>query len=523
MTMTNSAAVPEKTVKLPTSVTHRGVGIQTEPSRGFSRDTEQLLQSRLRVLVSVIVIQAIAGFIINLFKSDAGLVGLRITILLISASSLFVLWKCKQLKMLQLRGIELLVIGLVVIQLGAMYAIRLGYYAQPGETASLGIVHGMYQAFFAVLICMYGMFIPNHWRGTLLITSLIAITPAVILTVANQMNEAIQTATASVAFGLPISVPFFAIIAAVFATYNIHQIRKEVFDAKQLNQYRLQNKLGAGGMGEVYLAEHQLLQRPCALKLIRAERNTDQETLKKFEREVRATAKLTHFNTVEVYDYGFTDAGVFYYVMELLPGMDLGRLVATYGRLSQARTIHILNQCCDALAEAHSKNLIHRDLKPGNIYLTERGGVYDVVKVIDYGLVRDEAADREEHGDVSGSPLYMCPEQVTLFGAVDGRGDIYALGCVAYFMLTGHPPFSGRSVTEVLQQHASTAPEPMSKDYPEVPKKLDAVVLKCLSKKPSDRFSTTTELKHALNACQTTGHWSEEDAQNWWAENGEQA
>src|SRR5262249_41007788 len=201
-----------------------------------------------------------------------------------------------------------------------------------------------------------------------------------------------------------------------------------------------------GGMGEVYRAEHLLLRRPCAIKLIRPERAGDLQNLRRFEREVQAMATLTNWHTVEVYDYGHAADGTFYYVMELLPGLTLDQLVRQYGPLPPARAVHLLRQVCVALREAHAVGLIHRDIKPSNVIVGERGGLPDVAKLLDFGLVRSVGLSPSgervtQTGSVVGTPSYMSPEQASDSPEVDVRSDFYSLGAVAYFLLTGRPPF----------------------------------------------------------------------------------
>jgi serine/threonine-protein kinase len=199
-------------------------------------------------------------------------------------------------------------------------------------------------------------------------------------------------------------------------------------------------------MGEVYLAEHVLLRRPCAVKLIRPERAGDPQALRRFEREVQATAALTHPNTVEVYDYGRADDGTFYYAMEYLRGLSLQELVARHGPLPPARAAHLLRQVCGALQEAHAGGLVHRDIKPSNVIVCQRGGVCDVAKLLDFGLVRAPclgggAETLTQEGTIAGTPAYMSPEQAKGLEDLDARSDIYSLGALAYFLVTGRPPF----------------------------------------------------------------------------------
>ena len=310
---------------------------------------------------------------------------------------------------------------------------------------------------------------------------------------------------------------------AVFAAYTINAVRREAFKGKQLGQYVLRAKLGAGGMGEVYRAEHQLLKRPCAVKLIKPDKATDATVLARFEREVQATAGLTHWNTIEIYDYGHSDDGTFYYVMELLPGMSLEELVQRHGPLPPERAVHLLRQVCSALSEAHGKGLIHRDLKPANIFAAERGGIYDVAKILDFGLVRQQAAGRADvhltqPGSFSGSPLYMCPEQVKSYDKLDARSDVYSLGAVAYYLVTGRPPFEGDSLWDVIAAHARDPVEPPGQVNPAVPEDLELILIRCLAKLPANRFQDTESLEKALAACACAGQWTAERAARWWRE-----
>jgi serine/threonine-protein kinase len=311
------------------------------------------------------------------------------------------------------------------------------------------------------------------------------------------------------------------IAIAVYGSHRIEVLRQEAFAARQLGQYVLKQRLGSGGMGEVYLGEPRLLRRPCAIKLIRAERAGDPNILRRFEREVQATATLTHPSTVQIYDYGVAEDGTFYYVMEYLSGLNLEALVKQHGPLPAERAVHFLRQVCGALREAHGIGLIHRDIKPSNILICERGGLHDVAKLLDFGLVlapgdRADGANVTQEGAIAGTPAYMSPEQAGGQANLDPRSDIYSLGAVAYYLLTGQPPFAGRSPVKVLAAHLYEKPAPLSAQRPEVLADLEAVVLRCLAKDPADRFADAESLELALAGCQTAGHWSEERAANWW-------
>ena len=273
-------------------------------------------------------------------------------------------------------------------------------------------------------------------------------------------------------------------------------------------------------MGEVYLAEHLLLKRPCAIKLIRADKAGQSRALARFEQEVKATAKLTHWNTVEIYDYGRSEDGTFFYVMEYLPGLNLGQIVEMYGPLRAARVIHLLRQTCDALAEAHDQGLIHRDIKPANIFAAHRGGVYDVAKLLDFGLAKpltniDNVAVTTE-GSITGSPLFMSPEQATGERELDARSDIYSLGVVAYYLLTGVYPFASDTPMKVILAHVSDTPVPPSQHNPSIPDALERTVMRCLHKDPAHRFQDATGLRRALSQCDEADDWTRQLATEWW-------
>jgi serine/threonine-protein kinase len=298
----------------------------------------------------------------------------------------------------------------------------------------------------------------------------------------------------------------------------IYGLHERALEARRLGQYELEEKIGAGGMGEIFRARHAMLRRPTAVKLLSGDGSEQQ--LKRFEREVQLTARLTHPNTISIYDYGRTPDGTFYYAMELLDGLTLEQLIERHGPASPARAIHVLRQVCGALTEAHGVGLIHRDIKPANIFLCTRGGVHDVVKVLDFGLVRELSGDASLTASnvnaIVGTPLYLSPEAILSGSRIDARADLYGLGAVAYFMLTGSPPFRGANMVEICGHHLHTAPEPPSSRVP-VPEDLERVVLACLSKEPGQRPPSASELERRLAACIDANRWSTADAESWWS------
>jgi eukaryotic-like serine/threonine-protein kinase len=285
-----------------------------------------------------------------------------------------------------------------------------------------------------------------------------------------------------------------------------------VRDARVLGQYTLLERLGEGGMGVVYRARHAMLRRPTALKLLSARGAS--AGIARFEREVQILASLNHPNTVAIHDYGHTDDGAFYYVMEYLDGIDLERLVELDGAQPPARVVHILAQACEGLGEAHAAGVIHRDVKPANIFLCRRWGRPDVVKVLDFGLareVRPDAGLSSASGEIAGTPLYMSPEAATAPNSVDERSDVYSLGAVGYLLLAGRPVFSG-TAAEVCARHVYTAPDPPGRG----PEDLTAVIMRCLAKAPGDRHDGVRALAAALARCRDAGGWSDADGESWW-------
>ncbi|MBS2014101.1 MAG: serine/threonine protein kinase [Deltaproteobacteria bacterium] len=303
-------------------------------------------------------------------------------------------------------------------------------------------------------------------------------------------------------------------------SHVIYGLRLEVRRAMQLGQYLLEEKIGEGGMGTVYRASHAMLRRPTAIKLLSG---TNAQAAERFEREVQITARLTHPNTIAVFDYGRTPEGVFYYAMEYLEGISLEDLVETHGAQPARRVVHILVQICGALEEAHAADLVHRDIKPANIMLTERGGVPDVVKVLDFGLVKEADGAGIPKADpktstantILGTPHYMAPEAIVDPGKVDARTDLYSLGATAFFLLTGERVFEGGNLVELCSKHLHEPPPAPSSRRAEVPPELDAVVLACLAKKPEDRPTSAADLAARLSALGLED-WSREEAHAWW-------
>ena len=300
-----------------------------------------------------------------------------------------------------------------------------------------------------------------------------------------------------------------------------HLLNNEV----RVGSYNLIERIGAGGMGEVWLARHHLLARPAAVKIVHEAAlgiaENPSAARQRFAREAHVTAELQSPHTVQLYDFGITDAGSFYYVMERLRGIDLQRIVERHGPLPAERVVFLLKQACLSLSEAHSLGLVHRDIKPGNLFVCRLGQEFDFLKVLDFGVVSRRGhrapAPITEAGLVLGTPAYLAPELVGQ-GTFDGRVDIYSLGCVAYWLLTGRPPFEGEDALAVLQQHSTVTPlAPSEVSEKPVPQDLDALVIECLSKGPHDRPADAERLASRLDALSVSGWWTQQKARAWWA------
>jgi serine/threonine-protein kinase len=318
-------------------------------------------------------------------------------------------------------------------------------------------------------------------------------------------------------------------VVATLPSHVFQRLGRRLREAQELGSYRLVELLGHGGMGEVWRAEHRLLARSAAVKLVRPEvlgAGSEAEArliLRRFEREARATAALSSPHTIQVFDFGMTDEGTFYYVMELLAGRDLESVVRTFGPMPADRAIFLLRQVCHSLADAHARGLVHRDIKPANIYLCRMGLEYDFVKVLDFGLVKVNHPEPLQQTLVTmdhkttGTPAYMAPEIILGEAEVDRRADVYALGCVAYYLLTGQLVFDADTPMKMLLQHVQAPPVPPSQrtELP-IPRELDDLVLACLAKDPQHRPQNAEELFRLACACRSCNAWTHESAKGWW-------
>ena len=380
----------------------------------------------------------------------------------------------------------------------------------------------------AVWIILFAVFVPSRPVRTLWVSSAMALMDlaGLVITVAlgNPMPALLQ---------LPqMFAPTLAAVAtAVLAARINFRMGRRLEEVQELGSYQLVERLGKGGMGEVWRAEHKMLARPAAIKVIRPDvlgRDLDlaRQLIQRFEREAQATARLESQHTIELYDFGVATDGAFYYVMELLDGLDLEQLVARFGPTPPGRAVHLLRQACDSLAEAHAAGMVHRDIKPSNIQVCRKALRHDTVKVLDFGLVKAgpgwSGSDEKitAAGSITGTPAYMPPEIIEGVDQVDHRADIYALGCVAYWLLSGAPVFEAESPMKVVACHINTPPPPLSERAEQpIPAPLEALVLACLAKDPAARPQSALELARRLDDLPLEQPWTEQQARAWWEAN----
>jgi serine/threonine-protein kinase len=381
----------------------------------------------------------------------------------------------------------------------------------------------------AVWMLAFTVMIPSPPRRALL--AALASATSVPLVVGFVMaTQAIPVAISPLLFFLRIVLPYLLVVLIAYVGARVvYKLGTELKRARELGSYQLVERLGSGGMGEVWRARHRLLARPAAVKLMRPEmlggsspdRRSELQT--RFEREAQATSSLRSPHTIQLYDFGVAEDGAFYYVMELLDGFDLETLVERFGPIPPARAVHLLKQVCHSLGEAHAEGLVHRDIKPANVYVCRYGREVDFVKVLDFGLVKSLDQGRRTDVDITarhavgGTPAFMSPEQVLGDRPLDGRSDIYAVGCLAYWLITGQFVFTGRTAMDTIMQHVQATPVPPSQRTEQtIPEALDRLILACLQKNPDDRPATADALTAQLTALETRAPWTLEQAGQWW-------
>jgi hypothetical protein len=419
----------------------------------------------------------------------------------------------------------------LVFQVLSCYGIAASQYLQLPQLAATPLVfYVLSPSWVAVWMIVYSIVVPAPPGRALL--ALIASASAPPVVIAFVLHRAgLSYLLPPPAFFFSHVFPYTICVGLAYAGVRIvYRLGADVSRARDLGSYRLIERLGEGGMGEVWRASHQLLARPAAIKFIRPEAiaganpEESKTILKRFELEARATASLSSAHTIGLYDFGVADDGTFYYVMELLDGLDCERLVRRFGALPAGRVIHLMSQICESLQEAHAMGLIHRDVKPANIYVCRSGSRYDFVKVLDFGLVAHRRAPSAPElrltlpEQAMGTPEFMPPE-VALGQEIDGRTDLYGVGCVAYWLATGRSAFQGSNFYEIVSKHLHVAPDPPSHHAPNgMPPELDALILRCLEKTPGQRPESAQALGRELAAVPLTEPWRDEHAEAWWAE-----
>jgi len=476
-----------------------------------------VLRRRLRVLAPLLLSVLVMYFFrslsaaIDLPVPRFGLM-LQLVLLALMTACTVPLYGTPRLSLHGLRVLELLLFGLAATYLAWLqcstifeaWALR---GAAP-ESAVVPMALGSATARWLLLIVIYGTLIPNARRRAGMVLGTLVLMPLVITTAASLGQPAFGAASAQATVQMTATLVAGG-GAVLYACVRLNALPAAALESEMIGQYQLKGPLRAGGMGEVYLAEHVLLKRPCALKLVRPDQARDPAVRRRFEREARTMAALRHPNAVAVHDSGRTADGTLYYVMEYLPGPTLDELVARDGPLAPARVVHLLAQLCDAVREAHSLGILHLDVKPGNVLVVSTAGAGEAVKLLDFGLAREVVpgglAPPPSSAEGAGSPQYMAPEQATGLVPLDARADLYGLGGVAYFLLTGQPPFDCDSVLQLVMAHAWDPVTPPRRVRPEVPADLEAVVLRCLEKDPATRFADVADLARALRRCACAG------------------
>jgi serine/threonine-protein kinase len=415
-----------------------------------------------------------------------------------------------------------------ILRIGLVYEFLFCLVISVGYSLFTAATYGIFAALTmaTLVIAVYPLIVPSPPRLTLFAALASAATAPLGVLVASLLD--LTETSAADYLGVSIY-PAMCVVLAVFGSRIVYGLNTDVARARELGSYRLEEILGKGGMGEVWRAKHRLLARPAAVKLIRPQARGGSipvdESIRmgqRFEREAQVTASLKSPHTVGLYDFGQTDDGDFYYVMELLDGVDLDSMVTRYGPLSAERVVFILRQLCQSLAEAHDVGLVHRDIKPANLLLCQYGRDFDFVKVLDFGLValgqdrRSQDLRLTRDGIAGGTPAYMPPEMAA-GREVDGRTDIYAVGCVAYWLLTGRRVFEAKTPMALILAHMDQQPKPPSEGSEiGIPRALDEAVLACLEKDPSKRPQDADELTRLLDACPLDSPWTAERARTWW-------
>jgi serine/threonine-protein kinase len=473
------------------------VGVQQSAvSFGDNEPTRELLRKRLMIAsllgaVLLVLIKSIGFLFGQLSFFD---IVTRLTALSVLLGSYFFLQRRVDASLRTLRRFEVLIFLIPLLEAGWILVMEGNELINDGKPEAVATLFANVSMAITLFIAIYGLLIPSTWKRTLITMGTAALLPTIICLIYVNFQPELS-AVDQPGFITPLLTVMMACIATL-AAHVVTRFRRQVESFKQYGQYQLVEEIGRGGMGIVYKAKHRVLKRPSAIKLIRSEAANDKQAIDNFEFEVQVSATLSHWNTVQIYDYGRTDDGDFYYVMEYLVGETLqDRIDSMESRpMETPKVIAIMNQVCDGLAEAHNREMVHRDLKPANIFLAQSGGCTDVVKILDFGLAI-RASDNQDIKSLSGSPAYMSPEQI-LLQPINPSSDIYALGCVIFECLVGKRLFSGKSMREVFKNHIEGVNH--LGELQQLNPDMAAIVEKCVSKEVTDRFDTVSDLKAAM-------------------------
>ena len=460
----------------------------------FDESTRQLLRERLIIASAILATTfGVVQFLVwlnNRHSLASTLARLEVVVCLFGV--VLLLRRRPNFALKHLRWIEIFIVAVPLLELLFVQHLETSRLIELGKPHQVAELMGSIGGVICLLVATYAMFIPSNWRRTAIIAFVAAALPT-LLTVYQFTNvkglQGIEPPSFATTFLL-----FTTATVATIAAHFVRSIRHDAESARQYGQYHLTTEIGQGGMGVVYRAQHRMLKRPAAVKLIRADFAASDQAIARFEQEVQMSATLSHWNTVQIYDYGRTDNGDFFYVMEYLEGKTLAQQLKSDNEMTPEVAVDVVRQICNGLEEAHEKTLVHRDLKPANLFLTQCGSQRNFVKILDFGLATSHARPDLDRS-VSGSPPYMSPEQIR-GELVDGRSDIYSIGCVLYECLKGQPLFSGDSISDVFNKHLTTHP---SIELPSgLASDLSPIIEKCIAKSPDDRYQDVASLRAAL-------------------------
>jgi hypothetical protein len=497
------------------------------PSSGFPLDLLRQSATRLRRLA---VLYAVIFFLAGVFPAmimPADRAMFFSSPLMWAPAALGILTAIVVAVVIQSPSVPLprvITIGLV-FEVVSSYAIAAAEFAEPSQIEHHRGYLGL--SWVAVWVMLFTIVVPTSPRRAL-VTALASVSGVPVVIGIVTMSGATSEQIPGLQFFFGLVFPYLLVVAMAYVGARaVHQLGSEIKRARELGSYQLEEKLGEGGMGEVWRARHRMLARPAAIKLIRAGLavDTSSDAVQRFAREAQVIAQLRSPHTVTLFDFGTADDGAFYYAMELLDGLDTDSLVTRFGPLPPERVMHLWRQVCHSLSEAHSYGLVHRDVKPANVFLCKYGEEFDFVKVLDFGIVGTvrDAADtgplETQENVLHGTPAFMAPEQA-LGQEVDARTDIYATGCLAYWWLTGKSVFSSETPMGMLVQHAQANPTaPSARSAQPIPKSLDQLVLACLAKDPAKRPQSIAALSTTLAAMEVANAWTPDRARAWWASN----